>query len=126
MNIDIHIADKQHDATIEQLIHDRLELVVGRFDDRLARIEVRVRDDNAHKGGIDQTCSIDAHLIPRGMLHVQATEQDTQEAIIKAIHRLESVVAKTVDRGHHSSSIRHRQGGLRQETNKLTEGQVEM
>ena len=119
MNLDIHITNGQDNA--EQFIRDRLELVVGRFQDRLSTIEVRVRDDNAHKGGIDKTCSIDAHLVPRGMLHVQATEQEVQAAVIKAIHRLESVVAKTVDRGHHSSSIRHSQGGARQETNKMTD-----
>jgi ribosome-associated translation inhibitor RaiA len=120
MNLDIYINNEPHDD-IEPFIRDRLELVVGRFHDRLSTIEIRIRDNNGSKGGIDKTCSIDAHLVPRGMLHVQATEQEMQQAVIKAIHRLESVVAKTVDRGHQSSSARHSHSGLREVTNKLEE-----
>ena len=109
----INIVSKHHEPVIEEHVRERLEMVVGRFGERLASIEVHLKDENANKGGVDKTCSIDAKLIPRGTLHVHATEREFGEAIRKAIHRLETVVAKTVDRGHHSSQVRHAGGGLR-------------
>ena len=116
MKLEIHIANGELRDQVDEFIRDRLNLVVGRFQDRLAGIEVRLRDTNAQKGGEDKFCSIDAHLVPRGVVHVQATETNVQEAITKAVHRLESVVAKTVDRGHNAANVRHQQGRMRQES----------
>lgn len=113
MNLNIDIHNKRHNPAIDEYVRKRLELVVGRFHKRLGRIEVRLLDENSGKGGVDKTCNIDAALIPRGKLHVHATELDMHEAILKAVHRLETVVAKAVHRGHRSETIRHRGGGLR-------------
>ena len=113
MTPDVRVINKRHNTQVEEYARGRLDLVVGRFQDRLSSIDVHVRDDNAQKGGLDKTCSIDARLIPRGTLHVQATERDIYEAIVKAVHRLETVIAKTVDRGHRSAAVRHGEGGAR-------------
>lgn len=121
MKLKIDIYNKRHNPKIEDFIRSRLEMVVGRFHKRLARIEVRVDDENAGKGGVDKVCNIDAKMIPRGKLHVSAHEADIREAILKSIHRLEAVVAKTVDRGHRSEAIRHNHGGVRNLSNYLNE-----
>jgi ribosomal subunit interface protein len=109
----VRVINKHQNRKLEEYARQRLQLVLGRFDERLSAIDVHLRDENAQKGGRDKTCSIDARLIPRGTLHVHATEHDMYEAILKAVHRLETVVAKTVDRGHRSKAIRHQQGGVR-------------
>ena len=121
MKLTIDIFNKRNNPAIEEYIRNRLELVVGRFHKRLGRIEVRVLDENATKGGVDKTVNIDAALIPRGKLHVHATEAEIHEAILKAVHRLETVVAKAVDRSHRSEAIRHRHGGLRNTNNRMAE-----
>ncbi len=119
LTIDVH--NERNNPEIEDFVHSRLEMVVGRFHERLGRIQVRLLDENAHKGGVDKTCNIDAAIVPRGKLHVHASESGIREAILKAIHRLEAVLAKTIDRGHRSDAIRHRQGGLRHLHEQLSE-----
>ncbi len=119
MTLKIDIYNERHNPAIDEFTVNRLELVVGRFHARLGHIEVRLLDENASKGGVDKTCKLDAALIPRGTLHVHATEADMHEAILKAVHRLETVVAKAVDRGHRSDAIRHRQGGLRHDSERI-------
>jgi ribosome-associated translation inhibitor RaiA len=113
MTNDVRVINKLHNPQLEQYARERLNLGVGRFQDRLASIDVHLRDNNAEQGGVDKTCSIDARLIPRGTLHVQATERDFHEAIAKAVQRLATVVAKTIDRGHRASAVRHGQGRAR-------------
>jgi hypothetical protein len=55
---------------IEAQLRDRL----GRFEDRLTRLEVHVRDENGAKGGgADKSCTIEAR--PRGGNPVSVTAQ---------------------------------------------------
>ena len=124
MTPDIQVISKLQDPKVEEFARQRLDLLVGRFNDRLSSIDVRVLDENASKGGVDKRCSIDARLIPRGTLHVHAKERDIYEAVLKAIRRLETVVAKSVDRGHQSMSVRHQGGGLRRESNRISQQDV--
>jgi ribosome-associated translation inhibitor RaiA len=99
MTPDLHVIHKRDDPQVERYARERLNVAVGRFKDRLASIEVNLSDNRVSPGEVDKTCSIDARLIPHGMLHVQATERDFHEAIAMAVHRLEAVVAKTIDGG---------------------------
>ena len=117
----INVFNNRTNSRVEEYARNRLEMVVGRFHKRLGGIDIRVRDENAGKGGEDKTCSIDAHLVPRGTVHVQAKAADVYDAILKAVHRLEKVIAKSVDRGHRNAAVRHKGGGLRQESAKLME-----
>ena len=121
MTPDIRFFNKLQDPQVEEYARERLDMLVGRFNERLSSIDIRVLDENAAKGGIDKCCSIDARLIPRGTLHVHAKERDIYEAVLKAVHRLETVVAKSVDRGHQGMSVRHQGGGLRRESNRVSE-----
>lgn len=121
MSMIIRVTNALPNSRVEEYANQRIELILGRFESRLSTIDMRIRDANASKGGVDKTCSIDARLIPRGSVHVQATECDVYEAVLKAIRRLETVVAKTVDRGHRSAALRHQQSGLRQQNNELAD-----
>ena len=125
MKLNIDLFNKRPNPEIEEYARNRLNLAVGRYHKRLGRIEVRIGDDNARKGGVDKNCSIDAALVPRGRLHVHATESDVHEAILKAARRLETVLSKTVDRGHRGATIRHQKGGLRRENHRIVDSQAE-
>lgn len=118
MSINIRILNNLSDLDVETFARERTESMLSRFDERLSTIDMRVRDLNGGKGAEDINCSIDARLVPRGSVHVQATEPGAHEAILEAIRRLETVVAKTVDRGHRSAAVRHQQGGLRNESQR--------
>jgi ribosome-associated translation inhibitor RaiA len=110
MTMQIRIFNKIHNQKLDDYLRRRLELVVGRFEKRIAHIEVHLLDENDSKGGEDKVCTIEVKLIPRGQLHVRAKHEDIYAAAVKAVHRVESVVAKAVDRSHRSSAARHRAG----------------
>jgi len=113
MTMQINIHNKRKNTRVDNYVYDRLELVVGRFADRIGHIDVHVFDENGTKGGEDKICTIDIKLTPRGQLHVRAKHLNLYSAIVKAVHRAETVVAKAVDKGHRSQEVRHRNGGMR-------------
>lgn len=113
MTMQINIHNKRKNPRVDTYIRDRLELVIGRFADRIGHIDVHVIDENKDKGGEDKICTIDIKLTPRGQLHVRAKHVNLYSAIVKAIHRAEVVVAKAVDKGHRGHDVRHRHGGIR-------------
>lgn len=86
---------------IEAMLREKL----GRFEDRITRLEVHVSDENARKGGDDdKTCMIEAR--PRGGKPVGVTEHaDTVDAAArKAANtmagRLERIIGRS-DRHKH-------------------------
>ena len=103
----IEVFNKRRNPAVEEFAMDRLRQAIQHFDDRLGHIEVRISDENAKKGGVDKTCHIDAKILPHGAVHVHATAGNVREAIAKAAHRLDRMLAKTVDRKHRSSATRH-------------------
>ena len=109
----INIFNKRANPKVDEYVRDRIDLVVGRFAERIDHLEVQVIDENGPKGGEDKVCTIDIKLIPRGRLHVRARHENLYSAIVKAIHRAESVIAKAVDRGHRGHEVRHQGGGIR-------------
>src|SRR5262245_65814912 len=56
--------------------------IAPRFSDRLHRIEVYLQDLNAHKGGIDTRCAIEAHLAGHQPVAVSAEAAGLDEAEI--------------------------------------------
>ena len=98
LKIDVH--NKQKNEKLDAYVRDRLELIIGRFAERVGHIEVHLVDENSSKGGEDKICTIDVKLTPRGQLHVRAKQDNLYAAALKAIHRAETVIAKTVDKGH--------------------------
>lgn len=84
---------------VAERIEARLRARLGRFGDRLTRLEVHVGDDNARKGGGgDKRCTIEAR--PRGAAPVTVTahagDVDTaaQQASAKMVSLLESHFGK--------------------------------
>ncbi len=113
MTLQIDIHNKRKNTKLDSYVRERLDLVIGRFTDRIGHIEVYLIDENNNKGGEDKVCTIDVKLVPRGQLHVRAKQANLYTAALKAIHRAETVIAKAVDKGHRGQEIRHRNGGVR-------------
>lgn len=113
MTMQVNVINKKRNLDIERYARERLDLVIGRFADRISHVELHVVDENGTKGGEDKICTIDIKLVPRGQLHVRARNENLYSAIVKAVHRAETVVAKAVDKGHRGHEVRHRHGGIR-------------
>ena len=86
---------------IEAMLHQKL----GRFEDRVTRLEVHVSDENARKGGgDDKTCMIEAR--PRGGKPIGVTEHAAKvddaarKAATTMAQRLERVLGKSERHKH--------------------------
>jgi ribosome-associated translation inhibitor RaiA len=76
--------DQEMKAEVHETVSHRLE----RFAERLTRVEVHLSDVNAHKGGLDIRCVIEAR--PSGMQPVIAEElaEDVPKATRGAADKL--------------------------------------
>lgn len=120
----INVINKKRNPQVDDFVREKLDSIVGRFDDRIQHVDVHVVDQNDGKGGEDKICTIDIKLIPRGQLHVRAKNENLYAAISKAIHRAETVVAKAIDRTHRGLEVRHRQEAIRSApTDVIEEGE---
>jgi ribosome-associated translation inhibitor RaiA len=108
MTLKVNVVNKKRNPKIETFVLDHLELSIGRFDERILRVNVHIVDESNGKGSEDKICSIDIKLIPRGQLHVRAKQDNIYSAIVKATHRAESVVEKAIEKGHRGHETRHR------------------
>ena len=81
-------------AEVRAYAERRLEFALGRFAQRIDRIEVRLSDTNGHKGGPDKRCQV--HVRTRNMspLWVDTTHIDVLGAIDRSADRIGQVVAR--------------------------------
>ncbi len=107
------------DASVEAYARERVELVIGRFADRIGHVDMHLACENSRHGNDEFLCTFDIKLTPRGIIHVSAKNETSRSAIVKAVHRAESALAKVVDRGHRSRSVRHNGGGVRHLSDSL-------
>jgi hypothetical protein len=112
MTIAVNVTTRFDDSTIAEFVRERLELVVGRFSDRVTRVDAILDTHHGTKCDDAYSCALDIHLSPRGHLRTSAENASIKSAAIKAIHRAEAVIARKVESGHRRSRIRHRGGGL--------------
>jgi hypothetical protein len=86
MEIQVHPAHVKIDqAGVEATVARALD----RFGERLTRVEVYLRDENADKGGIDKHCLLEAR--PRGLDPITAGHQagTLLDALTGAVSKLE-------------------------------------
>ena len=90
MEIHVHNRDVSFD---EGRVEAEVEHAVGRFADRLTRVDVFLRDLNADKGGIDKRCVLEAR--PRGLDPVAAEFEaaGAVDALVGAAGKLERLLA---------------------------------
>lgn len=99
MQILIHHPNlKSDEAAIEEAVQNML----GRFESRLTRLDVFIKDLNADKGGVDKHCSIEAR--PKGLDPIAADHE--AENITAAVHgaaeKLKTQLTRHFDKlGHH-------------------------
>lgn len=72
--------------------------VAGRYNGRLHRVDVHLRDENAHKGGLDKRCSIEAHLSGHQPIAVQGEGADLDAAVMSAVRKLTRSIEHTLGR----------------------------
>jgi len=80
----------------ERLVQEVEELVVGslkRFGERITRVEVHISDVNAHKGGRDTRCVMEARAAGLDPVTVNELAGDVQRAVRGAAGKLERALS---------------------------------
>lgn len=110
------VHNQRRNPNITQFIRDHLDSSLGRFEERISRLEVHLLDENGGKGGDDKVCTIDIKLGGLGQYHVRAKTGDIRASITRAIHKADGLIAKTIDKHSDKTRVRHQHGGLRNAT----------
>lgn len=79
-------------------IEQRLAAALGRFGDRIARVEIRISDENGPRGGIDKLCRVTAEIAGAKPLLIEKRAGDFYEAIARATNAVKHNVARRVSK----------------------------
>jgi len=86
LRTDNHIHNSE--ALAESIRTEVEGTLATRFGERLQRVEVYLQDVNAHKGGVDTRCAIEAHLAGLPPFAVNEQALDVQQAVSGALDKL--------------------------------------
>lgn len=92
MQIQVHAAHVPASDQFYVYAEDRVAEVLSTFAERLTRVEVHIQDQNAHKGGDDLRCVVEAR--PRGLDPMTAENRggDLRETFNGALEKLKHVL----------------------------------
>jgi putative sigma-54 modulation protein len=83
---------------LDELAERRLSFALGRFDNRIARIQVRLIDVNGPKSGLDKACHVLIKLHYANELVVECVDSTWEAAICSAADRAGSAVQRELER----------------------------
>jgi len=84
---------------LQSHVESVLDDILGRFGDRITRVEVHMRDENAHKPGDgDKVCHMDARVSGLQPINVQHQGNTLDQAIDGAAEKLARAIDSAVGR----------------------------
>lgn len=87
------------DKALEEQVETVLERVLGRFGNKITRLEVHLSDQNSQKGGLDDMgCVIEARLEGRQPIAVSAREATLDRAIASAAQKMKNALETELGR----------------------------
>lgn len=85
---------------LKQKVEDQVTAHVTRFSEFITRIDIHLRDENAHKPGIDKRCVIEARIAGRPPISVSHDGKTIEDAVIGASEKLERTLEHHHDKQH--------------------------
>lgn len=97
VNTDNHI---QGSAGLTSQVLAVVENALGRFGDRITRVEVQFNDMNSSKksGGRDKRCAIEARIAGLDPITVTEVGSSVQQVLEGAAHKLQKTLDRTLGR----------------------------
>jgi len=96
VNTDNHIEGRE---SLEEVVHGVVEGALARFGERITRVEVHLRDENAHKpGDEDKKCTMEARLTGLQPIAVSHHAATIHHALDGAADKLEKAIDSTLGR----------------------------
>jgi ribosomal subunit interface protein len=97
VNTDNHTQGR---AELIRQVEDVVESSLGRFGDRITRVEVHLRDENGRSksGNDDKRCVMEARLAGLQPITVSAESSSMNQALDGAARKLEKTLRRTLER----------------------------
>jgi ribosomal subunit interface protein len=85
-------------------VEKRIDFALARFEERIVRVSVKLKDINGPRGGVDKECRIITQL--RGLPNVIVTQEapDAHSAVDQAADRIGNTVARKLSRANSRNS----------------------
>lgn len=98
MKLDIRGTRKLISPAIREHARRRLQFALGRFEDKVLSVTLRLTDPNGPRGGKDKCCKIEAKLRGHSDLFIEETGSDLYGAIDLAAERLGQAARREFER----------------------------
>lgn len=99
MKIQINYGDVAGSDALASRVTEVTENALSRFDDRITRVEVHLRDDKQkRRGADDKRCTMEARPANDKPLAVEARHGDLYEAVRECAEKLQRAVARRFER----------------------------
>jgi len=73
---------------LRQYVEEKLGKISRRWDDRITRVRVFLKDTNSTKGGVDKQCTMEARLAGIDPVVAETTAGDAYEAVDLNVDKL--------------------------------------
>ena len=87
MQVEIHTHGFELTAGLRVHVEQRLQYTLSRFQERVARVAVRLSDINGPRGGVDKHCHLQLRLRGLPDIVIKDTEADLYVAVDRAAQR---------------------------------------
>lgn len=98
MQIEIQAVDFALTEGLRAHLQYRLNFALWRFQDRIARVAVRLSDVNGPRGGVDKVCRLRVRLHGMPDVVIEDTEADLYMAISRAADRAGRTMGRQMER----------------------------
>ena len=102
MQILVTFHDRRPSEQIAYAARRAVEHALDRFRARIRDITVKIRDENAQKGGDDQLCSLAVRVDGGGEIHLHDRDSSAESAVHRLARRATRLVKGMVERRRRS------------------------
>ena len=106
MKLELRARHRIMDSRLRQLCDRYLFYALGRFEDRIRRVQLSIEDVSGPRGGRDSRCVLRVGLRHGGALSVESTEM-RPEVAVAVFHRARAALVRTVERRRWAPMRRH-------------------
>ena len=107
MKLELRARHLTLEPRLRQLCERCLFYALGRFEDRIRRVQLWIEDVNGPRGGRDSRCVLRLGLRHGGELSVESTETRAEIAVVDVFHRARSALVRLVERRRWAPMRRH-------------------
>ena len=107
MKLELRARHLTVEPRLRELCERQLLFALGRFEDRVRRVQLWMEDVNGPRGGRDVRCVLRVGLRQGGVLTVECTHERPEPAVGEVFDRARTALVRTVQRRRGAPIRRH-------------------